>query len=172
VDPGGVASSIWKHSVFALPPLRCELCPAVRPLCRAALLLARNSSAPGQQAGLRRRACRPGRLPLLLPLLPLCLRVPKNCRCGSCLVCSWVINNLYAPASDGAAAVVHAASVPWGRDRAAAAAVNRRWAAPRGGRSRAAAPPLPDLRVRRASRHARRCCCTGAAAAVFLANAA
>lgn len=42
---------------------------------------------------------------------------------------SWFIRNLYAPPSDGAAAVVHAASVPWSREREAAAAVNARWAA-------------------------------------------
>ncbi|KAI3424130.1 hypothetical protein D9Q98_009490 [Chlorella vulgaris] len=60
---------------------------------------------------------------------------------------SWVINNLYAPTSDGAAAVVHAATVPWGRERLAAAAINQRWSQPPGSRSRRnAARPLPDLR--------------------------
>lgn len=68
--------------------------------------------------------------------------------------CSWVINNIYAPASDGAAAVVHAATVPWGQDRAAAAAINARWAgrgSGSGSRHTSAARPLPDLRVRDAS---------------------
>ncbi|KAL4419578.1 hypothetical protein ABPG77_003604 [Micractinium sp. CCAP 211/92] len=41
---------------------------------------------------------------------------------------SWVIGNLYAPPSDGAAAVVHAASVPWSQEREGAAAINARWA--------------------------------------------
>lgn len=63
---------------------------------------------------------------------------------------SWVINNLYAPPSDGAAAVVHAATVPWGRDVTAAAAITRRWApggaSAKNGRPRGAAQPLPDLR--------------------------
>eukprot|EP00887_Chlorella_sp_A99_P006924 scaffold2.g6924.t1 len=36
----------------------------------------------------------------------------------------------YAPPSDGAAAVVHAASVPWSAEAADAAAINARWAAP------------------------------------------
>ncbi len=39
-----------------------------------------------------------------------------------------MIGNLYAPPSDGAAAVVHAASVPWSQEREAAAAINARWA--------------------------------------------
>ncbi|EFN53453.1 hypothetical protein CHLNCDRAFT_136710 [Chlorella variabilis] len=83
IDPGGVATSIWEHSMFAKPPF------------------------------------------------------------------SWVINNIYAPASDGAAAVVHAATVPWGQDRAAAAAINARWAgrgSGSGSRHTSAARPLPDLR--------------------------
>jgi hypothetical protein len=67
------------------------------------------------------------------------------------LCCSWVIDNLYAPPSDGAAAVVHAATVPWGRERQAAAAINRRWAGGASGsgsqRQGAAARALPDLRV-------------------------
>ena len=56
-----------------------------------------------------------------------------------------MISSLYAPPSDGAAAVVHAATVPWGQERAAAAAINRRWAR-NGGNS--SARPGDDLRVR------------------------
>ncbi|PSC74044.1 short-chain dehydrogenase [Micractinium conductrix] len=57
---------------------------------------------------------------------------------------SWVIGNLYAPPSDGAAAVVHAASVPWGRERRAAAAITAKWGGAATPSARAQA--LPDLR--------------------------
>jgi WW domain-containing oxidoreductase len=60
VDPGGVASNIWKNSVFGKAPL------------------------------------------------------------------SWVIGNLYAPPSDGAAAVVYAATVDWEKDREEGRRVNRK----------------------------------------------
>ncbi|KAL4459097.1 hypothetical protein ABPG75_013962 [Micractinium tetrahymenae] len=67
---------------------------------------------------------------------------------------SWFIGNLYAPPSDGAAAVVHAASVPWGQERKAAAAINARWmgtdsssnGSSHGRRRRHAAHAAPDLR--------------------------
>ncbi|GAB4813415.1 hypothetical protein N2152v2_000461 [Parachlorella kessleri] len=62
VEPGGVATSIWKGSRFSRPPL------------------------------------------------------------------SWVINFLYAPPRDGAQAVIHAATMPWGADRRQAQQVNARWA--------------------------------------------
>jgi len=64
VDPGGVASSIWRDSIFSRPPLK------------------------------------------------------------------FFIENLYAPISDGAAVVVHAATVDWKEDAARAAIVNARWAQP------------------------------------------
>jgi NAD(P)-dependent dehydrogenase (short-subunit alcohol dehydrogenase family) len=60
VDPGGVASNIWKNSVFSKAPL------------------------------------------------------------------SWVIKNLYAPPSDGAAAVVYAATVDWEKDREEGRKINRK----------------------------------------------
>lgn len=62
VDPGSVASSIWRDSLFSQPPIKT------------------------------------------------------------------LIKWLYAPSEDGATAVVHAATVPWEQDAAAAEAVNSRWA--------------------------------------------
>lgn len=80
VDPGGVASNIWKRSVFESPQL------------------------------------------------------------------SWLLH-LYAPPSDGATAVVHAATVPWGSERGAAArlAAQRR-AAPAAGSNGLSFEPEDDLR--------------------------
>lgn len=62
---------------------------------------------------------------------------------------SYFIRNLYAPPSDGAAAVVHAATVPWGREHKAAAGITRRWAGSGSGGllRRKPAQALPDLRV-------------------------
>lgn len=61
---------------------------------------------------------------------------------------SYFIRNLYAPPSDGAAAVVHAATVPWILEHKAAADITRRWAGGSSGgvRRRKAAQTLPDLR--------------------------
>ncbi|KAG7668633.1 hypothetical protein Ndes2526B_g03742 [Nannochloris sp. 'desiccata'] len=39
----------------------------------------------------------------------------------------WAIATLYAPSEDGAAAVVHAASVPWEEEKAVAAKINAKW---------------------------------------------
>ena len=62
---------------------------------------------------------------------------------------SYFIRNLYTPPSDGAAAVVHAATVPWILEHKAAADITRRWAGGSSGglRRRKAAQTLPDLRV-------------------------
>ena len=54
---------------------------------------------------------------------------------------SWVVAACYAPPAEGAAPVVHAATVPWGRERGTAADITRRWAGHRG----RGAPP--DLRL-------------------------
>ncbi len=39
----------------------------------------------------------------------------------------WAIATLYAPSDDGAAAVIHAASVPWEEEKAAAEKINAKW---------------------------------------------
>lgn len=54
---------------------------------------------------------------------------------------SSVISACYAPPAEGAAPVVHAATVPWGRERTCAVSIARRWAGHRGRGS------PPDLRV-------------------------
>ena len=40
---------------------------------------------------------------------------------------SWIIDSLYAPNSDGAAAVVHAATVPWEQEAPLSANINAKW---------------------------------------------
>jgi WW domain-containing oxidoreductase len=39
----------------------------------------------------------------------------------------WAIATLYAPSEDGAAAIIHAACVPWEKEKSIAAKINERW---------------------------------------------
>lgn len=118
--------------------------------CAFPVMLSRREAGPDMRAGLgacsattpMSSRCVSGTPPLQLTTCrALATAAPPPPSSGAC---SWVIGNLYAPPSDGAAAVVHAASVPWGRERRAAAAITAKWGGAATPSARAQA--LPDLR--------------------------